>query len=144
MFCVSRRRFLAEAAVFIPLVSACAGVVDAPEATAPLGVELTSSTLLIRLARVPSLATVGGSLVVGEANVIVLRTASIEYRAFSNICTHAGCGIHQFVASRLRCQCHGSEFDVDGINVAGPAPSPLTRLATRLEGDGTLLHVTRA
>ena len=37
--------------------------------------------------------------------------------------------LYIFASQRLRCQCHGSEFDVNGTNVAGPAPSPMRRYA---------------
>lgn len=141
---ISRRHFLAESAWLVPLVSAaCAERVTQTPDEAPVDVEITTNAIRLRLARIPSLARDGGSFVVGEANVIVVRPSATEYRAFSNVCTHAGCGIYQFVAQRLRCQCHGSEFDADGINVAGPAPSPLTRLLTTLEEGGAGLRIGR-
>jgi rieske iron-sulfur protein len=55
--------------------------------------------------------------------------------AFSAICPHAGCLVSQWIraASRLRCPCHGSEFDPahDGEVVAGPSPFPLPRLPVK-------------
>jgi Rieske Fe-S protein len=137
----SRRAFIGAA--LVPLVAACAGG-DGPAApTPPAAVEVTTDEIRVRLSRVPALAAVGGSLVVSEAGVIVLHVAPEDFRAFTNVCTHAGCGISQFVAERLRCQCHGSEFDVAGVNVAGPAPLPLARYAVTRDAGGDLVRIAR-
>ena len=143
----SRRAFVSRAAAIVPLVAplvaACAGGEDATAPAPPAPVEVTADEIRVRLSRVPALAAVGGSLVVGEASVIVLHVAAGDFRAFTNVCTHAGCGISQFVAARLRCQCHGSEFDVAGANVAGPAPLPLARYAVTRDAGGDVLRIAR-
>jgi len=47
---------------------------------------------------------------------------------FSATCTHLGCLVnynkekHEFV-----CPCHGGRYDLNGKNIAGPPPAPLTR-----------------
>jgi Rieske Fe-S protein len=64
----------------------------------------------------------------GKAPVMVERTATGQYKAFSARCTHLGCTI-QFMDDKLSphfaCNCHGSQFDMNGKNIAGPAPRPL-------------------
>jgi rieske iron-sulfur protein len=56
--------------------------------------------------------------------------------AFSAICPHAGCLVSEWVAQscRLRCPCHGSEYDPakGGAVVSGPAPQPLPTLPIRV------------
>jgi rieske iron-sulfur protein len=56
--------------------------------------------------------------------------------AFSAVCPHAGCTVSQWLAKthRLRCPCHGSEFDLarGGMVLAGPAPVPLPTLPVRV------------
>jgi rieske iron-sulfur protein len=56
--------------------------------------------------------------------------------AFSAICPHAGCLVSDWLAQtgRLRCPCHGSEYDParGGAVVAGPAPHPLPALPVRV------------
>lgn len=107
------------------------------------GVEILPGSIRIELARVPQLTKAGGFLVVAPVNVIVIQSGSDEYRAFTNVCTHAGCGISGFVHPRIKCQCHGSEFDLEGRNVEGPAPLPLTRYATTRDDLRFLVIVLR-
>lgn len=50
-------------------------------------------------------------------------------RAFSTICTHAGCRIGRENAGFLPCSCHGSKFEAEtGRPVKGPALKPLKEL----------------
>ena len=56
------------------------------------------------------------------------------------ICTHLGCTPNWFASEgRFKCPCHGSNFLLDGTNVAGPAPVPLYRAAIALELDGNIV-----
>lgn len=114
-----------------------------PPAGAPPIAFIEGTDVVIELARTTALDAVGGSLILPSFNVAVLRLENTEFRAFSNICTHSGCGIFDFSGSRFRCQCHGSEFDITGRNVAGPAPSPLPRYETRYEAGARRLRVVR-
>lgn len=50
-------------------------------------------------------------------------------RAFSTICTHAGCRIGKENAGFLQCSCHGSKFEAEtGKPVKGPALKSLQEL----------------
>ncbi|MGB6877013.1 MAG: ubiquinol-cytochrome c reductase iron-sulfur subunit [Candidatus Acidiferrales bacterium] len=56
------------------------------------------------------------------------------------ICTHLGCTPDWMPMQNIfHCPCHGSEYDIDGINFAGPAPRPMDRCAVQLQPDGTIL-----
>ncbi len=46
-------------------------------------------------------------------------------KVLSSHCTHLGCIINKVENGRLICPCHGSEFDLDGNAVKGPAYKPL-------------------
>ncbi len=72
--------------------------------------------------------------------VIIFRTQAGKLRAFDSKCTHAGCNV-EFQGERLFCNCHGGVYDLDGTNIAGPPPRPLTELEA-FEQDG-LLYVAR-
>jgi Rieske Fe-S protein len=64
----------------------------------------------------------------------VRRGAGDAVAAFSGVCTHQGC-IVEATASGFSCPCHGSKYDRDGRNVAGPAPRPLARFDAVLTKD---------
>jgi menaquinol-cytochrome c reductase iron-sulfur subunit len=56
--------------------------------------------------------------------------------AFSPRCTHLGCAYHWESAKRVFvCPCHGSVFAITGEVLSGPAPRPLDRFVTRIDGD---------
>jgi rieske iron-sulfur protein len=69
----------------------------------------------------------------------VLVAAKEELVAFSAICPHAACVVSVWVAEtlRLRCPCHGSEYDParSGAVLTGPAPYPLPTLPIRVLDD---------
>ena len=55
----------------------------------------------------------------------ILIDYSGQWRAFSAICTHAGCAVN-FTGSSLYCPCHGGSFSpTNGAVQGGPPPSPL-------------------
>jgi menaquinol-cytochrome c reductase iron-sulfur subunit len=67
--------------------------------------------------------------------------------AFSPQCPHLGCIYHwEDDSGAFRCPCHSSAFGVDGKVLAGPAPRPLDRYDSRVEGGKLLigLHVNRS
>ncbi len=78
-----------------------------------------------------------------EFRTWIVTTAAGIY-AFQAKCTHLGCTPRWEVNDqRFKCPCHGSNFNIDGEVVAGPAPEPLRRCAVSLASDGQLV-VNRA
>jgi menaquinol-cytochrome c reductase iron-sulfur subunit len=60
--------------------------------------------------------------------------------AFAPSCTHLGCAFHYDEKSKhYLCPCHTSSFDLEGRPLEGPAPRPLDRYETRVEGGKLLL-----
>jgi Rieske Fe-S protein len=56
-------------------------------------------------------------------------------KAFSSICTHAGCPVAE-VTDTINCNCHGSKFSItDGSVVNGPATKPLPARTVTVTGD---------
>ena len=68
--------------------------------------------------------------------IILVRTEQEQVKAFSAVCTHLGCIVEFKPEDRIfKCNCHGSQFDLSGKNIAGPAPSPLKPFRVELKDD---------
>jgi Rieske Fe-S protein len=69
---------------------------------------------------------VGGGMIYSTAKVVVTQPAPGQFKAFSAICTHAGCTMSRVAGGTIDCPCHGGQFKItNGAVVAGPPPSPL-------------------
>jgi len=60
---------------------------------------------------------------------------------YSSHCTHLGCKINRMENGRLACPCHGSEYDLEGKVLKGPAFKNLLILPSRLSSDGTFIEI---
>ena len=70
----------------------------------------------------------------GADPVILVRASDTDFRAFSATCTHLDCIVEYHTdRKRLFCNCHGGEYDLQGKNVAGPPPKPLTVYTVKVE-----------
>lgn len=76
----------------------------------------------------------GANGLYGARGVLVFRDPAGVLKAFDSKCTHAGCNV-QFKGDHIYCACHGGVYDLEGRNVAGPPPRPLTPLKVVVEGD---------
>ncbi len=78
----------------------------------------------------------------GSEPGILVETSAGRFLAFSASCTHLGCTV-QFdsPSKRIWCACHNGWYDLDGKNVAGPPPRPLTGYKVQVVGDE--IFVTR-
>jgi Rieske Fe-S protein len=72
---------------------------------------------------------------VENTSVALVDAPGGRLMAFSTICTHKNCTVG-YVRDRKRfvCECHGSEFNLDGVNINGPAPKPLEKYKVSVEG----------
>ncbi|HEX9732921.1 MAG TPA: ubiquinol-cytochrome c reductase iron-sulfur subunit [Thermoanaerobaculia bacterium] len=63
----------------------------------------------------------------GAEPVILIRVAETEFRAFAATCTHLDCIVEfRKDVGKIWCNCHDGQYDLEGRNVAGPPPRPLT------------------
>jgi Rieske Fe-S protein len=76
----------------------------------------------------------------GGRGLVMFRDADGKLKAFDAKCTHAGCNV-SFQGERIYCHCHGGTYDLNGKNIAGPPPRPLTELRV-VEEEG-LIYVLR-
>jgi cytochrome b6-f complex iron-sulfur subunit len=72
----------------------------------------------------------------GSRPGLLVRTPTGEFRAFTAICTHLNCTVqYRDDLQHIWCACHGGQFDLNGINIAGPPPRPLEQYEVNLSGD---------
>lgn len=75
-----------------------------------------------------------------QSNRIWVRKDPGEIFVIKAVCTHLGCTPDWMPQQNIfHCPCHGSEYDIDGINFAGPAPRPMDRCFLQLQPNGTIL-----
>ncbi len=86
----------------------------------------------------------GWKVISEKSTAWVVKQADGKIVAFGPQCTHLGCayhwdeGKHEFL-----CPCHSSVFSIDGKVVSGPAPRPLDRYETRVEGNKLIIGPLR-
>jgi cytochrome b6-f complex iron-sulfur subunit len=96
--------------------------------------DLTSSTY-------KELKTEGKALVVGD--VIVAKTKDGVYIAVAKSCTHQGTTVDfESNNNRFNCSNHGSNFDLTGKVLNGPATSPLTQYNAAFDAAKNTLKVS--
>jgi Rieske Fe-S protein len=75
----------------------------------------------------------GGGIIVGK--LVVTQPTAGTYKAFSTVCTHAGCDVNKVDGGVISCPCHGSKFAIDtGEPTAGPASTPLPETKVKVDG----------
>ena len=72
----------------------------------------------------------------GKDPALLVMTSSGEYRAFTAICTHLDCTVqYRGDLERIWCACHNGHYDLNGNNIQGPPPAPLTTYSVTVRGD---------
>jgi Rieske Fe-S protein len=115
---------------------------DEPQPGDPLRLDETDGevTLALDTPGAEPLAAVNGMVPVdvGDAKLLMIRTADDTVVTLDRLCTHEACDLAPnragvFVNGRLGCMCHFSEFAPDGSVLTGPAERPLTAYATTFD-----------
>lgn len=123
----SRRTLLRGAAV-TPVAGLGLAACSAPGNGGPVPPTPTAPVDLAAENEVPD----GGAKLYRDHNVVVSRDGNGTLKAYSTICTHAGCAINKLQGTTLICPCHGSRFDaVTGEVVRAPATEPLNELSVK-------------
>jgi len=71
--------------------------------------------------------------------IVLNRNGNIT--VLSSHCTHLGCKIKELKNGRLICPCHGSEYDLNGIPVKGPAFKPLQIIPAIVSPDKSSIEI---
>ena len=82
----------------------------------------------LNLGKVDALEKNSGKIFkIGNKPGILIKTADGEIKALSAVCTHLDCTVQYKQDEKLIwCACHNGRYDVNGKNISGPPPSPLT------------------
>jgi Rieske Fe-S protein len=74
--------------------------------------------------------------------VYLVKSGENDVRALHSSCTHLGCRTsYDRETKQILCPCHGGAFDVQGNVIAGPPPSALQPLATRIVDGQVLVQI---
>jgi cytochrome b6-f complex iron-sulfur subunit len=75
----------------------------------------------------------------GDDFIIINRNS--KTKVLSARCTHLGCRINQTNGESLLCPCHGSEFDLDGNVIVGPAIVPLEEIDFEIDKELKIIRM---
>jgi Rieske Fe-S protein len=104
---------------------------------------VNSVTLSVRPENVPPNS--GQIFKFGSKPGILIRTPAGELRAFTAICTHLQCTVqYRQDLSEIWCACHNGHYDLNGRNIAGPPPAPLTPYDVNVRGEQVVVSVRNA
>lgn len=70
--------------------------------------------------------------------VYVVNLGSSSFIALDFHCTHLQCPVH-WAGTEFFCPCHGSSYNIRGLNIGGPAPRPLYRHYISVENGRVLI-----
>ncbi len=66
--------------------------------------------------------------------IILFHREDGELIAVLSTCSHNGCEVKK-LRRKFECPCHGSEYNLEGHVIRGPAPEPLERFEVRVMSD---------
>ena len=75
-------------------------------------------------------------------NDFIVINKNNETQVFKAHCTHLGCTINKVENNVLVCPCHGSQFNLDGNPIKGPAYKPLERISAKISSDQKTIQIT--
>jgi len=89
-----------------------------------------SGTALALAADVPE----GGGVIKGD--YVITQPVAGTFKAFSKVCTHAGCDVNKIDGGVIICPCHNSRFSIEtGEPSSGPAKKGLPETKVKVDGD---------
>lgn len=76
----------------------------------------------------------------GSKPGLLKKTDGGELIAFVAVCTHLDCNVtYRADQRKFFCACHEGWYDEKGINIGGPPPKPLRRLAITVEAENLII-----
>ena len=72
----------------------------------------------------------------GSQPGLLIRLQDGKFRAFSAVCTHLSCTVQYKPDEKIIwCACHNGKYDLNGKNISGPPPAPLTPYNVSVKND---------
>lgn len=95
----------------------------------------------VNVGKSSSIALNSGQIIkFGTKPVLLVRTAQGNFKAFSAVCTHLDCTVqYKNDLGLIWCACHNGKYDLNGRNISGPPPRPLSEYRVTLQGDDVLV-----
>ncbi|QHC02306.1 Rieske 2Fe-2S domain-containing protein [Epidermidibacterium keratini] len=112
--------------------AAAAATLAACSNSGPKATEVNPGTKLADVSEIP----VGGGKLFLEGTIVVTQPESGDFLGLSAVCTHQGCTVREVSGDKIYCGCHGSEFDLEGGVVKGPATEPLPEKKIEIRDNG--------
>lgn len=80
-----------------------------------------------------------------DKQVLIVRKGNMIH-ASSSLCTHKRCILKKTAdaAAPLKCPCHQSDFDLEGIPMKGPAKTSLVRYGVSIENGHLFVDTTKS
>ncbi|NMO56727.1 Rieske (2Fe-2S) protein [Actinoplanes sp. TBRC 11911] len=76
----------------------------------------------------------GGGIIAGD--YVITQPTAGTFKAFSKVCTHAGCDVNKIDSGVISCPCHGSQYSIEtGEPTKGPATRPLPETKVKVDGN---------
>jgi Rieske Fe-S protein len=134
-FLVSRKKVILGTGGGLTAVALSACATYGKNPTPPPAPPASAGTpeVLARTADVP----VGSGVITGD--IVVTQPSAGVLKAFSAVCTHAGCTVAKIANGTIDCPCHGSKFNLDGTVATGPATRALDPKPISVQGDSIVI-----
>ncbi|MFC2084586.1 ubiquinol-cytochrome c reductase iron-sulfur subunit [Bacteroidota bacterium] len=76
----------------------------------------------------------------GRNPVILIKSESGDFKAFDATCTHLDCIVqYRTDLMQIWCACHNGIYDLNGKNVSGPPPKPLSEYFVKVINDEIII-----
>jgi Rieske Fe-S protein len=105
---------------------------------------LFGKKLSIDLNTVPKLKAIGGQITIKllHEDVLLIRDSEKTIRVFNAHCTHKSCIVKYIEKdNRIECPCHGSQYDLNGNVLKGPAPKSLQAHSVEFDGNQIIVDI---
>jgi cytochrome b6-f complex iron-sulfur subunit len=91
----------------------------------------------LKLGKVEDFAKNSGKIFkMGNQPGLLIRLTDGKFRAFSAVCTHLSCTVQYKPDEKIIwCACHNGKYDLNGKNISGPPPAPLTPYNVSVKND---------